>query len=499
VETVKRCIGGRMFHQINSKKWADKLVLGLVFLLFSLGTKVQSTHADNSKISSKISAEIHRILKSKKMDIEDTGLLVVDEAGQELVNINADKTFIPASISKIPTAMTAFETWDLSHQFTTQIWGEGVVKSGTLNGNLYLKGQGEPSLVSERMWYIVNAFARSGITRIKGDLVVDEGYFDSIRWDADRLPMSTDRAYDAPIGALSFNWNSVNIFVRPSKVGTAAEIIIDPPNSYILNVINRTKTSSKGGASLNASTEPVYKNNKFIGENVVVTGSISQTLSEKVLYRSISEPDLWAGYNFKEFLKSRNIIVDGDVIRGRTPSKATLYFDEGGLFLRDIVGGMMKYSNNFVAEMLTKGISVEAGSSPGKMSTGLVQIHKLMEKAGISAGSYSFVSPSGLSRKNKLSPSQFVKLLRYAMNQSHWAPEFLSSLPLSGVDGTLKSRMKGLSVRAKTGLLTGVSSLAGYITTPNNRQLVFTFIYNGSNSFPAREAFDQMCERLSRM
>jgi D-alanyl-D-alanine carboxypeptidase/D-alanyl-D-alanine-endopeptidase (penicillin-binding protein 4) len=438
---------------------------------------------------------LRRIIEKSGLDANDLGLLVQNERGEEVFSLNSRKNLVPASISKIPTAVASLETWTPGHRFSTQIYADGRITNGTLQGDIILKGLGEPALVSERLWFLVNALTRYQIKKVTGDIIVDESYFDSIRYDKDRLPMSEGRAFDAPVSALSFNWNAVNVYVQPSKASGSASVFIDPENSYITQVSNRAKTVSTGSTALQVTPVAVKQNGQFIGDRVEVSGQISLKDKEMVYYRSISEPDLWAGAHLKEFLKQRQVEVMGAVKRGQASSKSTLLIDEPGEALRENVNDMMKFSNNFIAEMLAKHLSIEAGARPGNLAGGVEVIRKTLDRAGLDRTEYSFVSPSGLSTKNKMSAGHFNQLLHYAL-KSKIAPEFLASLPIAGVDGTLKSRLKTYNVRAKTGLLTGVSSLAGVAYKKDGTPFVFTFMYNGPKHFPAKDVFEDLIVEL---
>lgn len=453
-----------------------------------------SVHASGENLN----LRLEKIINNSGLSKSDLGISVQLQSGEGAYQWNGDKKMSPASLSKIPTAITALEVLSPTHEFSTQIWMSGDLKDGNINGNLILKGLGEPALVSERMWYLVNAFLRNEVKSVSGDIIVDESYFDSVRSDKDRLPPSEGRAFDAPISALSFNWNSVNVFVRPGKkVGDPAKIFIDPTNDYIVEVTNHTKTTSGGETTIEVKPTQVIKNGEVLGDKLVVSGAIALHSKEIVKYRSISEPDIWTGSNFKEFLRQRGVTVRGRVKKGKLPTGATLLVDDAGENLRSAIVDMMKFSNNFIAEMLTKTLSFQSGAASGNMEQGIQIIMRTMEKAGLGKGDFGFASPSGLSRINQMTPNQLVKLLKYAAN-SPYAPEFWSSLPIAGKDGTIKSRMKSLPVRAKTGLLTGVSGLSGMVQRPEGSPYLFAFIYNGGKYFEARDLFDRLCAELAK-
>ncbi len=472
-----------------------KCALGILFVNLALGCASFAV-ADGS--FEKLTQKLDHVVSSSGLAKSDLGLAVTNANGDVVYQLNADRKYLPASLSKIPMAMAALETLGPAHQFKTQIWMSGEVKNGVVLGDLILKGMGEPALVSERMWYLVNAFLRNEIKGVTGDLIVDESYFDSVRADKDRLPPSEGRAFDAPVGALSFNWNSINVFVRPGKkVGEPAKIFIDPTNDYIVEVVNQTKTTSRGEAAIDVKPNPVTKNGEVVGDKLIVSGSIAVGAKEVVKYRSITEPDIWTGANFKEFLRQRGVIVQGKVKKGKLPSGATMLTDEPGENLRSSVIDMLKFSNNFIAEMLTKVLAVENGASQGNLPQGIQVITKSMERAGLTKGDFGFVSPSGLSKLNQMSANQFVKLLKH-ISTSAYAPEFWAGLPISGQDGTMKGRIKGASVRAKTGLLTGVSGLSGMVLRPDGSPYYFAFIYNGSKYFDSRDVFDRLCMELAK-
>lgn len=441
--------------------------------------------------------KIEKLIVKSGLSRSDLGLAISDLSGEVKYHLNADQKMAVASLSKIPTAIAALEVLGPTYEFSTQVLAMGEIEDGHLKGDLYLKGKGEPAFVSERMWFLVNSFTRSEIKTIDGDLIVDESYFDDVRMDKDRLPPSEGRAFDAPVSALSFNWNSVNVFIRPGpKTSTPGRIYVDPINDYVVEVVNQTKTVANGEAAIEVKPLAVLKSGEFVGDKIIVSGAIPIRSKEVVKYRSISQPDLWTGANFKEFLRQRGIVISGRVKRGKASTSAKVICEEPGGRLSETIVGMMKFSNNFVAEMITKNLAVHEGAAQGNLPDGMKVIVRTMAAAGLSKSEFGFVSPSGLSKGNMMTANQIVKLLKFA-SRSDYSPEFWSSFPLSGRDGTIKSRMKGLPIRAKTGLLTGVSGLAGMISLPNDNKYLFSFVYNGKKYFESRDLFDQIATALA--
>ncbi|MEK7355940.1 MAG: D-alanyl-D-alanine carboxypeptidase/D-alanyl-D-alanine-endopeptidase, partial [Bdellovibrionota bacterium] len=229
----------------------------------------------------------------------------------------------------------------------------------------------------------------------------------------------------------------------------------------------------------------------------VINGAIAADIPEIVIYKSISQPDKWAGHNLVEFLKQRGIAVKGSVKTGETPARAVVLAASESRPLASSLADMMKWSNNFVAESLVKTLAAENGEKPATMAGGMLIVQTYLQSIGLKPGEYEFLNAAGLTRKNKLSVLQIGRMLEHIRGDFTSFPEYLSALPIGGVDGTLRSRMKGGPaerwVRAKTGLLNGVVGLAGYAGRPNGSIASFAFVYNGGGrEDKARALFDRM-------
>lgn len=432
-------------------------------------------------------AQNNEVLDSlvKKSKIPESTLGLWIQGGERSYSLNGNKQFLPASLSKIPTAGAALETLGLEHKYTTNIYMTGKIIGTTLNGDLYLQGGGDPGLVSESYWSLVNQLKRTGIRKINGQLYVDDFLYDDNSYSNGRQNRRVDRAYDAPVSALSFNWNSVNVFVRPGdKKNDPARVFLDPENEHV-QLVNKCKTADKTNIQIDRDSK---KNTDVI----IVSGTMSIHETEKVVYKSITNPELWAGSNFKAFMNRDGIQYIGGVEKKRTPQDAKWLVSHESKPLVEIIADMSKFSNNFVAEMITKSMS---GKKPATMDDGIGKIHKWIEGIGISSSEYVFVSPSGFSNENKLTPKDLAKILNQLNSNFKISSEFKASLPLSGVDGTLKSRLKDMTsaVRAKTGYLAGAVGLAGYFYK-NGKEYIFVFMYNGptQHDAKAKDLFDDL-------
>lgn len=465
------------------------IVLFAVFLLASTFVQAQDKN------------QIEALIKKSRIPTDRLGLVIGFSGSKNdlIYNLNGQKKMIPASLTKIMTAAAALEKLPLGHKFETSLLSEGAIKNGVLKGNLYLKGGGDAGFVSESLWNLVNQLTRSEVTSIEGDIVVDDTYFDSVRFDDGRDPARNDEPYDAPIGAMSFNWSAVSLFARPAaEAGAPAKVFADPQSNYI-RIVNKTKTVKGRRSSIAFSRRP-SSDKKYV-EEILATGEIGIESPEVNDYRGITQPDIWAGHNLVEFLKQRGISVSGRVRSEATPKTAKVITSVKSKPVADQVRDMMKYSNNFVAEMLTKNIAAYNKGGPGTMPAGLEIIREHLQSFGVK--DFELTSPSGLSRRNSFYPNDIFNVLSHIKQNFKVYPEFLASFPIMGIDGTLRKKSGDspsyARVRAKTGHLTGIAGLAGFLGRDDEKQITFVFIYNGefAESARARDLFDQILDRLS--
>ena len=242
------------------------LAIGLFFL-------VSTSHSEALK-------EIEESVKHSGIKKHELSLYVTNREGRKIYALNENQQFVPASVTKLIAAAATLDTLPENYKFTTRLKSVASQNQQILKGALYLVGGGDPSFVSESLWDLVNQFIRTDIRVVEGDIIVDDTMFDSVRYDSGRVSERNSRAYDAPVGAMSFNWNSVNIYVRPSmKKGTPGRVYLDPGNGYT-SLVNRVRTVGGAGSSLRVTRKKMKAGDQFI-----VSGSIGVRSSEKVIYR----------------------------------------------------------------------------------------------------------------------------------------------------------------------------------------------------------------------
>ncbi len=412
----------------------------------------------------------------------DVGIIAVSlDKGDVLFESDADKLLIPASVSKLFTAYTALKRLKPTSTFKTDVYAQGPVSDGHLAGDIYLRGGGDPSLVSERLWMLVNELVRSGIKKISGDIIVDDTYFDRERTPETRPGYLTDQAYNAPIGALSFNFNTTTIYVTPADIpGKPPIVYTDPENSYI-DVVNQASTGKEGSKNTVA-----VKRTKFvqgdIGDTVLLRGSIPVGHKEMRFYRNIVNPSLYAAHMFKTFWEQRGMRLEGKIREGTLPAKAKLLLTFDSLPLWQVVWGMNKFSNNFVADQILKKVGAETWGAPGTMQKGVKALEDTLENIGIPPKAYTIIDGSGLTRKTRVTARQIVRVLTAAASDLSLSAEYIASLGVGGEDGTLRNRLPSDQshsvVRGKTGSLDGVNALAGYTSTRDGETVAFAIILN---------------------
>lgn len=446
--------------------------------------------------SQDLAKRLDKALSKHSIAKENLGLAVFDLEKREkplIYGLNEERDMTPASITKIVTAAAVLQRIGASTKLQTTLWSNAPVKDGVLKGDLVLKGGGDSGFVSETMWFLVNELMRTGIKKIEGDLLVDDTDFDSIRADPSRDPERVDRAYDAPVGAMSFNWNSISIFIRPGETGQPPRVYLDPIDNGF-TVDNKAKTTASGGNNLEVKRD---------GNKITVKGSLGANANEVAVYKNIDDPVEWSGRNLKFFLEQRGVSVSGKIAAGKRALDMKMLAKADSKPIAQAVADMMKFSNNYVAEMLTKNLAAQKSpNSPATLEAGMKVVREFLSDNGIPAGRFTLFNPSGLSRKNKMKAVDMAKVLAISYRHFPTFAEYLTSFPLAGADGTLKSRMKDTPaqnwVRGKTGLLHGVVGLAGYAGRKDGSVRAFAFIFNGKaeQGDSVRRLFDALAMEL---
>ncbi len=412
--------------------------------------------------------------------------------GDQLVYaLNPELALTPASTIKLFTAYAALKKLGPAATFKTSLYTDGK--------NLYLRGGGDPSLVTERFFLLASQSRLNGLPAVRGKLYIDQSLFDPELRSPVRIDQDSDRAYNAPVTALSLNYNAMTVHVHPGdKVGAPALASIDPEGGYA-RLSNAVRTVPAGRPThLHVSREEGdHDDNRLDSVDALqVTGQIAVDAPDKEQYLNVAQSMNYAGQVFCRYLNQQGVKMSCDhaIRAGKVPPEARLLAEQESPSVGEIVRLMNKYSNNFIAESLAKSLSpAEIKTTEGGLETIRAQLSALglNPVAGGSAtatpATLQFASASGLSRLNRVSAHDFDQaLVRIAQDFSVF-PEFLASLPLAHADGTLKKRFKNYLgpgvIRAKSGSIDGARALAGYAQRKDGQRLVFSLVINGAESF----------------
>ena len=408
----------------------------------------------------------------------------------------------PASNMKILTTAAALFYLGHDYQFQTSVCYTGNILNRILYGDLYLIGGGDPLFNMQNLDSLINEIDETGLKEITGNIYADVSWKDSLIW-GDGWMWDDDPSTDAPyLSALNINDNSIEVFVSPTKTGEKANIYLDPQTGYV-NVINNTVTTPFSGSNKYKITRDwIDKENTIIVEGPVRNRTIID--SEKVWKGvNIFNPAMYFTTLFYESLIESGIKVSG--IPGEKTAPEYVYqLSRYQNTIDSVIVNVNKTSDNLGAEMILYALAEKYFGKPATAQNGCKIINCLIDTLGLKSDNYRIADGSGVSRYNLISAELLIEVLKYLFeSKPEIFQKFYNSLPVAGVDGTLKDRMQNTlcqnNVHAKTGTMSGVSSLSGYITSKNYHTLAFSIIFQNyvGDSSEARNFQDIICEMLA--
>jgi serine-type D-Ala-D-Ala carboxypeptidase/endopeptidase (penicillin-binding protein 4) len=338
-------------------------------------------------------------------------------------------------------------------------------------------GSGDPSLVTESFWRLVEELRVRGIRSIRGGIGIDPGLFDGQQlhpdWEA-----SSRRAYYPRISGFAANFSAFRIEVRGGRAPQSpVAVAVLPEIPYFRVRSEAISIPGPGQVDLDISALPDGS-----GERVRVSGALRVNQDASTYWRSVALPERYGAELLRAQLQAQGVAVAGSIRIGALPENAEPLLSFEGEPLGLIIRDLNKYSNNFIAEQLTKALGAQFRGRPGSWSSGIDVIREHLQGAGVIGAETVIADGSGLSPRNRVSAATLARIVRYAARQFGSGPEFLASLPIGGRDGTLEDRSyaAGLAVRGKTGHLRSVSSLAGVVAGEQGRLHAFAIIVNGA-------------------
>lgn len=419
------------------------------------------------------------ILQNEAMDGAEVSFMAYDLNSKEvLASSGADRLINPASNAKLITSAAALHLLGPEFRWETEYHATAPIVDGILNGDLIVKGSGDPTVVNERLASVADALYAKGLRKITGRIVVDDSVFDrnleAKGWELEEAP---DRAYAAPVSGLSLNFNAIGVQILPGKKNRPAVVRVDPPVSTA-HIAGGIRTGS-WVRRLRVGTEKHISRGDTL---VTVSGQVGYRDGPRKIYRRIYNPPMYFGSAFAGFLNRRGIQVRDASVAAPVPSGARLLYVDQSPRLTEVISDLNHFSNNFIAESVIKTIGSEfATSGPGTFDAGLKEVRAFLENdVGFVPRSYVFGNGSGLNDVNRFTARQLVQLLGFMHENYPLETDFKSSLAVAGTQGTIRNRMRNgparQRLRAKTGTLRGVSALSGYVVDPENRELAFSIL-----------------------
>lgn len=375
------------------------------------------------------------------------GVAVITIAdGDVLFSHNADGRFNPASNTKMLTTAAAISRLGGDYRYLTAVYGPPPDVDGVVAGDLVLRGSSDPSLSSANLVELASALAARGITRVRGNVLVD------------RRPIGFDGTSDAGI---ILDRNTISVRVRPTEPKRAPVVSMEPATAGI-TVENRATTVK--GKRTRLVLDTYRKDDHLV---IVVRGRIGDARGTVTVGKRVADGALLAAHTWAKMLEDFGITLEGKVKAGTTPAGAVELAVHRSEPLADVSRLSNKPSNNFIADTIYKTLGGELFGLPGTLEKGTRAVSDWLVEHGIAKERFHLVNGSGLTHENRVTPIDLARLLRAIYFEPEVAPDFIPSLAVGGVDGTLRQRFYGTPaaglVRGKTGTLDSVSTLSGYV------------------------------------
>jgi D-alanyl-D-alanine carboxypeptidase/D-alanyl-D-alanine-endopeptidase (penicillin-binding protein 4) len=459
--------------------------------------------------------DVEAALNRAKVPRDAVALLVADAQGEAPPRLSHRPNALmnPASTMKLVTTIAALDLLGPAYTWSTPVYLGGPVQNGVLNGNLYVKGSGDPKLVMERLWLMLRRVQGLGVKTIAGDIVLDRSAFDLPDIDPAKFDGEPLRPYNAAPDALLINFKSVVMTFTPDRAANVAIVQYDPPLSGVrLQATVPLNTSASDCADYRGSLKGDFTD----PARFRFGGSYPSVCGEKVWPLAYSDPTSYAARAVQGLWESMGGVLLGTAHQGTVP--AALLAGKPAVVgqstaLADVIRDINKFSNNVMAQQLYLTLGRVTGNAlamsgpdnladaslpPATFATSRAAVLRWWrERLGEDAPQLD--NGSGLSRQERISAQAMVRLLQAAY-AAPFMPELMSSLPITGVDGTLrriKTRTSG-TAHLKTGSLNGVVALAGYVHAMSGKRYVLVAFVNHPNASDARPALDALVDWVGR-
>lgn len=463
-------------------RFARRLRLIPIFFLLAL----------SSALAQQLPQPVQDALRRANIPFDAAGVYVQEAGGgRVLAAANQSAALNPASTMKLVTTGAALDLLGSTFTWKTQAYASGVQVGEVLRGDLIIKGGGDPKLVHESLWLFLRQIRARGIRDIAGNLVLDRSLFNEAH-DAAKFDGDPARPYNAGADALLLNYKALSFRFMPNPTLGLVSIAVDPPVAGYSVIAPKLGNGECGawrqklGMTIDGTAVDfggVYA--AACGEQTlhVHPWTMSQTRYFELVFRQ-----LWSELGGT---------LRGEVRSGPTPADARLVAQWQSPALAEVVRDINKFSNNVMARQLLLTLAAQLSGQPASAAGGAQVIQTWLAKRGIEAPEMVIENGSGLSRTERIAPLTLGRVLAAAF-QSPLMPEFMSSMPVVGVDGTMRSRLRdrsvGGSAHIKTGMLSDVRAIAGYVLAASGKRYAVVCIINHANAPRGQEAQDALLQ-----
>jgi D-alanyl-D-alanine carboxypeptidase/D-alanyl-D-alanine-endopeptidase (penicillin-binding protein 4) len=430
-------------------------------------------------------------LKRAKIPLSSVGIVVKEtNASNAILDINGSQAMNPASTMKLLTTFSALEILGPAYRWKTEAYLDGKLENGVLQGNLVFKGYGDPKLTVDQFWMWLRELRQRGLREIRGDIVLDQSFFEPVKNDPAEFDNDPSRAYNVTPNALLLNFNALHLHLIPNGNSTTALLEPELADYTVKNLITTSGKLTCGG-------EDAY-NSHLEGHIIMLEGSIPAGCGETDDYFSLLPHDEYFFALFSALWKELGGTIQGKLIIGSAPVNQTAFATHKSQPLSETIRDINKFSNNTMARQLflTLGATDTAPANPAR-STAVVQ--QWLNSERLEFPELVLENGAGLSRKESITARHLAEILQRA-TRSRYAAELEASLPILGMDGTVKKRFKESPLSGyahlKTGTLDGVKSIAGYVKARSGKQYIVVFITNHPNAALTQPAQDALIEWL---
>ena len=411
-----------------------------------------------------------------------------------LIRHNPLRPMNPASTMKLVTTFGALELLGPTYTWKTEALVDTPPSNGTVNGNIYLRGSGDPRMALEQFWLLLRQLHARGVSRINGDLVLDRTAFAPMAHDPAAFDNEPLRPYNAGPDALLINLKTITLSLRADAARKTVQIVADTPE-IDLHIDNRITLTQDACGDWREKVRPSVS-----GNTITVSGSYSTRCAEKSLNLTPWPADTQVEHLFRALWRELNVATDGSetaVLRGKvhdgvTPATASLLVTQESPALGEVIREINKYSNNVMARQVFLTLD---SNRPATTQGAARRIRSWLDGKGLSMPELVLDNGSGLSRSERISADSMARLLLAAWD-SPVMPELMASLPIAGLDGTLKKRLTdgASSGRAhlKTGFLDNVRAVAGFVQDGSDHRWVVVFMINDAKARAGKPAIDAL-------